>query len=102
MLKNFVGDPFSVSLISGTKKVWIKGGGYQDFPSKNPCLTVPKLSVGESFTMALISGIKKVWMRKGLVSRFSVEIFLSHTADNFRRGLREGADSFRKSINSGI
>ena len=32
------GEPFSVSLISGTEKVWIGGGGgegeYQDFPSK--------------------------------------------------------------------
>ena len=30
------GEPFSVSLISGTEKVWIRGGDgeYQDFPPK--------------------------------------------------------------------
>ena len=37
--KNFRrGGSFSVSLISGTEKIWIRGGGgegeYQDFPSK--------------------------------------------------------------------
>ena len=74
--KNFVGEPFSVSLISGTEKVWIRGGGYQDFPSKIFCLTVPKISVGESFTVAIISGIEKVWIMGG-VSRFSVEVFVS-------------------------
>ena len=62
------------------------GGEYQDFPSKITCLTVPKLSGGESFAIALISGIKKVWIRKGVVSRFSIEIYLSHSAEKFRRG----------------
>ena len=41
------------------------GEGYQDFPSKIFCLTVPKISVGESFTVAIISGIEKVWIRGG-------------------------------------
>ena len=35
--KNFVGEPFRVSLISGIEKVWIRAGGgggaYHDFPS---------------------------------------------------------------------
>ena len=39
--------------------------GYQDFPSKFFCLTVPKISVGESFTVETISGMEKVWIRKG-------------------------------------
>ena len=61
------------------------GGEYQDFPSKIFCLTVPKISVGECFIVALISGTEKV-SRRGGVSRFSVENFLSHSADeNFRR-----------------
>ena len=49
------------------KKVWINKGLYQGFPSKNLCLTVPKLkiSVGESFTVALILGIEKFWIREG-------------------------------------
>ena len=46
--KNFVGEPFSVSLFLGTEKVWIKGE-YQDFPSKIFCLTVPKYFIGEHF-----------------------------------------------------
>ena len=73
-------ESFSVSLNSGSEKVWIRGGGeggeYQDFPSKNFCLTVPKISVGELFTVAINSGIEKVLIRGG-VSRFSVEVFVS-------------------------
>ena len=63
--KNFVAEPFSVSLISGTEKVWIREGEYQDFPSKIFCLIVPKISVGESFTVEIISDIEKVWIRRG-------------------------------------
>ena len=49
MSKKFVGQPFSVSLIAVTEKVWIRKGG-------------------------------------GGVSRISVENFLSHSAEKFRRG----------------
>ena len=130
MPKISVGESFTVALISGTEKVWIRERGeYHDFPSKIFCLTVPKLSVGEHFTVALVSGIKKVWIRergggsikifrrkffvsqsrknsygepysvsliagtekvwireKGGVSRFSVENFLSHSAEKIRAG----------------
>ena len=51
MPKNFVGEPFIVSLYSGTENFWIGGGG----------------------------GL--------LISRFSVLKFLSHCAENFRRGI---------------
>ena len=88
MPKNFVEEPFSVSLIAGTEKVWIRGGGgeYQDFPSQNFCLTEPKISLWESFTVAIFSGIEKVWIRGGgEASRFCVENFLSHSAEKFRR-----------------
>ena len=44
--KIFIGESFTVALISGTEKVWIGGGEYQDVPSKIFCLTVPKISVG--------------------------------------------------------
>ena len=50
---------------------------------------MPKFSVGKPFSVSLISGIEKVWMRGGGgvgVSRFSVEIFLSQSAENFCRG----------------
>ena len=70
---------------------------YQDFPSKLFCLTVPKNSVGESFTVALILGMENVKMREGRVSRFSVENFLSHSADIFRSG-----DPFSVSLISGV
>ena len=40
------GESFSVSLISGSEKFWIRGGEYQDFSWKIFCLTVPKISVG--------------------------------------------------------
>ena len=72
------------------------GRGYQDFPSKIFCLTVPKISVGESFTVALISGIEKVWIEGGGgVSRFSVENFLSHSAEIFLRGTLNCFTNFR-------
>ena len=41
-------------IISGTEKVWIGGGEYQEFRSKSLCLTVRNFFVGESFTVALI------------------------------------------------
>ena len=61
-------------------------GEHEDFPSELFCLIVPKFSVGESFTVALITVIEKVWIREGGVSRFSVESFLSHSAEKFRLG----------------
>ena len=47
--RNFAVKPFSVSLLSGVEKVWIKEGEYQDFLSKIFCLTVLKNFVGEPF-----------------------------------------------------
>ena len=35
------------------------GGNFQDLPSKNFSLTVPKNFAGESFTISLVSGIEK-------------------------------------------
>ena len=121
------GESFSVSLISGIEKVWIRGGEYQDFPSKIFCLTVPKCFIGEHFGVSekflyrkfsCIGGgasrfcrnflshmtetksfvqesfcfpeifwyQKKLWIRGG-ISRFSVEFFMSHNAENFRKGI---------------
>ena len=60
-----------------------RGGEYRDFPSEIFCLTVSKISVGETFTVAINSGVEKTWIRGGGgVSRFSFEIFLSHSAEN--------------------
>ena len=71
------GESFSVSLISGTEKVWITGGEYQDFPSKIFCLTVPKNFVGEPFSVSLISGIEKVWIKGGSIKIFRRKFFVS-------------------------
>ena len=61
--KNFVGESFTVAIISGIEKVWIRGGGYHDFPSKIFCLNVPKNFVGEPFCAVFqkISGSEKVY-----------------------------------------
>ena len=106
--------------------LWIKGGGYHDFPSKSFCLTVPKYFIGEHFGVSekffyrkffcinfhhgfcqnflsqdrngkLCKGTllfsrkflvskKNLWMRGG-ISRFSVEIFVSHSAEKFCKGI---------------
>ena len=98
MPKNLVDEPFCAVFQknSGSEKLMDKKRGeFQDFQSKIFCLTVPKISVGESFTVALISGIEKVWIREGGgVSRFSVENFLSHSAENFRRGILYCCNNF--------
>ena len=62
------------------------GGEYQVFPSRIFCLTVPKIFVVEPFIVSLIAGTENVWIREGGVSRFSVEDFLSHSAEKFRSG----------------
>ena len=51
MPKIFVGEPFSVSLISGMEKIFASEGYVTifDFLSKFFCLTVPKIFVGEPF-----------------------------------------------------
>ena len=42
---NFIGEPFTVALISGIEKIRIREGEYQKIPSKTFCLTVAKTSV---------------------------------------------------------
>ena len=59
----------------------------QDFPSKTFCLTVPRNSVENPFSVSLLSGADEVWIREGeAVTRFSVEIFLSDSAERIRKG----------------
>ena len=78
--KTSVGNPLLFHLFPVSKKFgWEGGGEYPDTPPKFFCIiTVSKKFVGETFTVALISGTEKVWRRGGGVSRYSVEIFLSH------------------------
>ena len=85
MPKISVGESGTVALFSGSEKVWIGvGEEYKDFPSKIFCLTIRKSFVGEFFTVAIIAGTEKIWMGGG-VSRFYVENFVSHSAENFPR-----------------
>ena len=46
---------------------------------------MPKIFVGELLNVALISGSEKNWDKSGGVSRFSVEIFLFHSAEKLRK-----------------
>ena len=86
MPKNFVGEPFSVSLISGIEKFYASES-YVTILCRNFFLTVPKNFMGESFCAVFqkMSGSEKVLDKKGGVSRFSFENFLSHSAEKFRR-----------------
>ena len=60
---------------------------------------MPKNFVGESYSASIFSGIEKFYasQRGEWLSRFSVEKFLSHGAEKFRRG-----ESFSVSLISGI
>ena len=52
--KNSVGEPFSVSLISGVEKYCASEGYVTIFLRIVFCLTVPKNSVEESFSLSII------------------------------------------------
>ena len=68
------------------KKFMDKRGGVSRFSVEIFCLAEPKNAVGEPFSLSLISGIEKVWMIGwGGVSRLSVQNFMSHSAEKFRR-----------------
>ena len=86
MTKNFVGQPLSVSLISGIEKVWTREWGegkYQDFPSKVFCLTVTKNFVGQPLSVSLISGTENFYASE-VITRFSVQNIFSHSDEKFR------------------
>ena len=87
MPKNFVGEPFSVSLISGIEKLHASEGYVTiiDFPSKFFCPTVPKIFAGEPFCAVFrkISGIEKKLDKRGGASRLSVEIFVVSHCQKF-------------------
>ena len=91
MPKFFVGKLFNVSLISGIEKVWMRGGGgsyYQDSLSKTFCLRVTKTFVEETFCTVFqkVSKSEKVYGSEAgrRVSSFSLEKFLSHSAEKLR------------------
>ena len=59
-----------------------RGGGYQDFPSKVFCLTVPKIFVGEPFSVSLISGKENFYASEGYVTIFRRKFFVSQCRKN--------------------
>ena len=54
-----------------------KRGEFQNFPSKNFCLTMPKNFVGEPFSLSLTSGIEKIFASKGYITIFCRNFFVS-------------------------
>ena len=58
--KNFVEEPFRVSLVSGIEKFYTSKG-YVTFFCRNFFLTVPKIFAGEAFSVSLISSIEKFY-----------------------------------------
>ena len=70
-----------------------------DFSFKIFVSLYQKLSLGNTSVYRKVSGSEKIYASERVegVSRFSVENFLSHSAENFRRG-----ESFSVSLISGI
>ena len=60
--ENFRRGILHCCISSGYRKSLDKKGEYQDIPSKNFCLTVPRISVEEYFTVALISVTENFWI----------------------------------------
>ena len=89
MPKNFVGEPFSVSLVSGIEKFYASEGYVTIFCRKFFCLTVLKKFVEEPFCAVFQKfSLAKMFMdrrRKG-VSKISMERFWSHSAEKIVRG----------------
>ena len=75
--KIFVGESYSVSLISGIEKLHVAEGYItaSDFLSKFFCLTVPKIFVGEPFCAVIQQ--KFVDKRGGSIKIFHQDFFLS-------------------------
>ena len=60
-----------------------EGGSITIFFQKNFCLTVPKNFSKEPFNVPRVS---KKFMLKEVMSRSSVDFFLSHSAEKFLKG----------------
>ena len=99
-------ESFSVSLLSGIEKLWIRGG--DNIKSFSRKFTLPKNFVGEHLSVSISSGIENVWIRGGSIKvfrrvskifrrvffasqkfpyGFSFENFLSHRDKIFCRGI---------------
>ena len=81
-----VGESFTVALVSGSEKVWRRGGD-----SNTPSIFFSHSS--ENFRRGIFYCCANFGYRKSLdnkgggVSRFCVGIFLSHSAESLRKGI---------------
>ena len=86
--KNFIGQPFRVSLKSGFEKFYASDG-YGTISVDILCLTVPRSFVEEPSVLHQFRVLKKNMDVKGRrrkgVSQCSVENCLSHNAEKVRR-----------------
>ena len=85
--ENLRREYFCVALISGTEKVWRRGGGVSGFSVKNfLSRSVENFRRGILYCCINFRWRKSLWTRVGKeVSRFSIGKFFSHTAENLRR-----------------
>ena len=95
--KIFVGEPFSVSLISSIEKSLCFRGLCRSFLSNNFVADCRKISYGNLFVLCFRKfPVAKKFMdrREGEVSRSSLEDFLSHSAEKIRRGTLQVVTGF--------
>ena len=59
-------------------------GDHHDFLSRNCCFKVPKIFVGDPSVCHYFQ-VSKIFLLNRRMSRFSVEIVLSHSVETFRR-----------------
>ena len=82
--KNAAGEPFSLLLISGMRKIWMRGSGEcQVFQSKIFCLTVSKNFVGQPFYYSTTFGYRKNFCSRGLCHDSLSNFFVSQCRENF-------------------
>ena len=97
MPKVSLGESFTVALISGIEKVWIRVWEYQDFLSIFFCLTVPKKFRGGILHSCINSRYRQsLDRRRGGVSKFPSK-FICLTVPKFSVG-----ESFSVALISGI
>ena len=80
--ENLRKESFTVAIISGTQKVWIRRGvGVSRYSVENILAHNAEnfIFVGESFTVALFSGIGKFWIRRGSNKIFRRKTFVSQS-----------------------
>ena len=87
--QNIIEEPFCAEFqkISGSEKAYGQegGGSIKIFLRKLFVSQCRKKFVGEPLRVSLIR-VSKNLMLKRIMSRFSVEFFLSHSTETFRRG----------------